>query len=248
MDGCELAGFRATVRRVLVVLVAVCASSVTSAALGAGTTPQRGECSLLLDTTAGTIRAELFPAAAPQAVAMLVRRVAGPAFDPAMAAETSTVASVGYYDGLTFDDARPHVKLMTAERQPAGPFRLPLEIDAAALGLDRAKIVDHPAAMEVVQQELIPAWTDAKTSGGVNPKLQKWIELWFRKLDPDFLIGVSRMQVNEALGWAYRKGYASRPAPPGAARWFSSRRAPIRSRPASASCSPTTRHATDASR
>ena len=162
---------------------------------------------LVLRTELGAIEIELVPEAAPTAVGWLVRLARGPLFHPDLAAPAG--APVGFYDGLTFDFTRPHVELITETRRPAHLFTTETRIDAAALGLDRSLIADSAEAMSVLQQELLPEVIRHKKRGEVTPGLRAWADRWYEDRNPDFLVGVSHREVNEALGYAYEPGLAS---------------------------------------
>lgn len=168
---------------------------------------------LLLETEAGAIVIRLAPAAAPESVARLVRLTRGPIFRDEVIADSESARGVGYFDGLAFDYTHPRVELRTAMRSPAELFEVAVEIDAVALGLDADRLADAAAAMRVLQEELFPA---ASRRGLASPLLARWLEQWQATMRPDFLVGASRQEVNEALGWRYRPGLASRPVLRGA--------------------------------
>jgi len=186
--------------------------NLTATAAAASGRPQPAP-RLLLETEAGTISIRLAPAAAPESVARIVRLARGPIFRAEMLAEPESAREVGYFDGLTFDYTHPGVELRAACRAPAELFETPVEIDAAALGLDADRLADSAAAMRVLQEELFPA---ASRRGLVSPLLAQWLDEWQATMRPEFLVGASRQQVNEALGWRYRSGLASRPVLRGA--------------------------------
>lgn len=144
-----------------------------------------------LDTGAGRIILVIDQAAAPRATAALLARIED-----------------GRFDGVAFDWVQPHVEIRTGA--PQDDQRLPSELDAVALGLDRIRIEHAGSAMEMIQRELEPAFMQA--GGQTSAQLQDWIGQWRRTFLADFLIGVSRQQINAALGYRYQQGYASRPA------------------------------------
>jgi cyclophilin family peptidyl-prolyl cis-trans isomerase len=195
------------------ILVAGCATA-QSGAVGSAADPPAPR--LLLSTDAGEITIRLAPAAAPAAVERLVRLAREPLYRDEVVADPAAAREVGYFDGLGFDYAKPHVELRTASRAPAGLFEVAVEIDARALGLDGERLADYAAAMQALQEELIPAASRSSQTGGPSPGLAAWIEQWEATMRADFLVGVSRREVNEALGWRYRSGLASLPVVRGA--------------------------------
>ena len=140
----------------------------------------------------GSVRLTIDSRAAPLAVAELKRALAS-----------------GGFDGVAIDWIRPHVEIRTGV-PIAAPAAMASELDAVALGLDRELINDTAAAMNLIRMELEPALLRA--GNDASPQLQAWVRQWRAQFDPGFLIGVSRQQINEALGYRYQRGYASRPA------------------------------------
>lgn len=170
---------------------------------------------LVISTQEGTIEIELFERAAPQAVRRLTALVKGPIFNQDLLKDDEKSSSVGYYDGLTFNHTRPHLEIATSERSPAGLFQIESEIDAESLGLDRILIENRADAMSIMQRELLAAHRKKKKKGNISPQLSLWLEKWKATYNPDFLIGVSRKEVNEALGYVYKTGLESKPATKG---------------------------------
>jgi len=162
------------------------------------------------------MRIRLDPEAAPDAVDRLVRLARGPLYREDLLADPAIGRDVGYFDGLAFEYTHPRIELRTGTRTPAELFEIPVEIDAEALGLDRDRLPDPAAAMQVLQEELLPAASASGRSGGPGPRLAEWIARWEETMRPDFLVGISRQEINEALGWRYRPGLASRPVVRGA--------------------------------
>lgn len=66
--------------------------------------------------------------------------------------------------------------------------------------------------MTVLQRELLVAYGTKKKSGQIPHNLKRLLDPWFTDYMPDYLIGVSRKEINEALGYPYQKGVESRPA------------------------------------
>ena len=118
----------------------------------------------------------------------------------------------GYYEGLAFTYTCSHVEIVTEARESASKeVELPVELDAASLGLDRKIIQDHAEAMKVLQWELIRAHTRMGKGEDRPELLKEWIEEWRATNSADFLIGESWQRVNEALGYTYQSGLQSLP-------------------------------------
>lgn len=169
---------------------------------------------LTFSTPLGTIEIELLERADPVAFRRLVRLARGPTFHPDL--QAADRPPVGFYEGLAFDFTRPHVEIATETRRPPELFSLETRIDAEALGLDRDLVEDAAEAMSVLQQELLPEFVSKKKRGRITPQLEEWLEEWYARQEPDFLVGVSRKRINEALGYAYHSGLESVPPERGA--------------------------------
>lgn len=174
---------------------------------GAGVTPY-----LIMETAAGRIEIRLDPQAAPAAIERFLSVVRGPVFNETLFGSNE----VGYYDGLTFAYTRPQIEIRTAERQPSGLIQIPVQIDAESLGLHEDKIADINQATDVMQFELLKDFSNSKESGKRTPQLDNLVAHWFNKFDAKNLIGVSRKEINEALGYLYTTGLPSRPVKRGA--------------------------------
>jgi cyclophilin family peptidyl-prolyl cis-trans isomerase len=148
---------------------------------------------------ANSIVIELFERAAPGAVRRLVDLAAGPVFNEALVGPDDS----GYFDALTFNYTKPHLEIRTSERPPTGLLKIKTEIDAGALGLDEDRIADVGAAMDVMQHELLKGGQKAKQGKSITPQLQAWIKQWYENYSAEFLVGVSRKEINEALGYEY---------------------------------------------
>ena len=146
---------------------------------------------VLVSTERGDFTLVIDPAAAPQAVAAIRQAFESDA-----------------YRGVTIGWVRPHTEIRTGV--PQGGVPLASELDARALGLHEVRIEDAGAAMNTIQFELEPAL--GRAGSGATAQLQTWIATWRQHFDPAFLIGVTRQQINEALGYRYQDGYATRPA------------------------------------
>jgi cyclophilin family peptidyl-prolyl cis-trans isomerase len=170
---------------------------------------------LVISTQYGSIEIELYERAAPRAIRRLIGLVRGPIFNPALMENDDKGSSIGYYDGLTFNLTKPHLEIVTSQRDPAGHFEIETEIDADSLGLDRKLIENSGDAMNVMQRELLVAHRKKKKKGGISTQLSLWLKKWKETYNPDFLIGVSRKEINESVGYVYKKGLESKPVTKG---------------------------------
>ena len=166
---------------------------------------------LIIATDEGSIEIELFERAAHKTIRRLIALVEGPIFNQDLIENKDDAQPIGFYDGLTFDYIKPHLEISTSERNPAGLFQLDTEIDADALGLNRKVIKNRADAMSVMQRELLAAYRKVKKRGKVSAQLGLWIKKFHEDYNPDFLIGVSRKQINQALGYVYKTGLESKP-------------------------------------
>ncbi|MEL7448858.1 MAG: peptidylprolyl isomerase [Pseudomonadota bacterium] len=157
---------------------------------------------LQIETSQGNVTIRLFPEAAPGAVASLVAML-----EPTADAAKGEASAA---DTITFDYTRPHMEVRTTA-YAAGDPTAPIEIDAEALGLHEQRIETVGEAMNVVQDELLPAFRRARRSDALSPQLISWVGAWYENYEADFLVGASRKQINEALGHAYETGLESRP-------------------------------------
>lgn len=172
---------------------------------------------LRLETAEGAILIELARDAAPSAVATIERLARGPIYDLELVPRAEAARDAGYFDGLAFEYTRPHLELRLAVRSPAAAFTVEAELDAAALGLDRQKVADAGEAMERLQMELLPARQRPTAERRSTPRLEEWAERFESGgYDPSFLVGTSRQELLEAIGYRFRSGLASRPAVRGA--------------------------------
>lgn len=168
---------------------------------------------LIMDTHSGTMEIQLHVDASPESVARFIQIVKGPIFNESIFGSVK----VGYYDGLSFGYTRPMLEIRTSVRQPAEIVEIPIQIDADALGLQDDKIANLDQAMDVMQLELLKAFNNSdKTQAVSNPLLHKWLTEWSASFKADFLMGVSRKEVKQALGHVYITGLNSRPMKRGA--------------------------------
>lgn len=174
-------------------LVAFAACAAQQPATLADAAPQAaasGEILVLLDTDSGPMTLVLDPAAAPVAVAALRR-----SFEQQD------------WDGVAIQWVRPHTEIRTG--LPRGAAPLASELSAEPLDLDAQRIEDAGAAMNAIQFELEPAF--GRAGAKATPELQAWIATWREHFDAAFLVGVTRRQINQALGYRYQPGYATQP-------------------------------------
>jgi len=197
----------------MTVVVLCCALAACSFLVAASGLPCESpeQPHLVLTTVEGSVEIELFPAAAPEAVARLVRLAVGPVFDSTLVNTDLRHGIVGYYDGLWFDLAYPHTSLATSVRPPADTFLIRTQIDAGALGLDARLILTAPEATNVWQFELFPHSAGLAADADLHPRLQEWLGRWNETFSAGFLVGVSQREINEALGYSYVSGLESQP-------------------------------------
>lgn len=146
------------------------------------------EFRVLVDTDQGPLTLVFDPASAPRAVAELRK---------SFAAQD--------WNGVPIPWVRPHTEIRTGLPRKAMPMAS--ELSAEALGLGAIRIEDAGAAMNAIQFELEPAFLRA--GAAASPQLQAWISTWRAHFDAAFLIGATRQQINEALGYRYAPGYAT---------------------------------------
>jgi cyclophilin family peptidyl-prolyl cis-trans isomerase len=133
----------------------------------------------------------------------------GPIFDPGLIEDQPGAGAAGYYDGLVFDLAFPRSSLATSVRPPADSILFATEIDADALGLDRQFIETTAEANRVWQFVLFPHLAGLSSDDELHPELREFRTRWGEERNADFLVGVSRKEINEALGYGYREGLDS---------------------------------------
>ena len=196
---------------------AICSCRPVTAVESSAVPSQPGGPCLHLDTAEGEIAIRLDRSAAPAAVAAIERLAAGPLYAADLLPRPEAASAVGYFDDLDFDYARPRLELRLANREPAAAFTVEAELDAAAFGLDAARVADAGEAMNLLQFELLPALKRAGAERVATPALAAWAERFETGgYDASFLIGVSRQEVLEAIGYRFHDGLASRPAVRGA--------------------------------
>lgn len=205
---------------VLSAILVLSLSPASAAAAAAGDVKplcSAGSPHLEFHTSEGDLSLELWPRAAPRAVARLARLAEGPIYNPALFDEGESARSVGYFDGLAIDFTHPNIEIAVEVRAPKRLFEFPAEIDAEALGLHEKRIASAGEAMDLLQRELLVQFRErGKDPDRVTPKLRQWLTRFYENSDPSFLVGVSWKEINEALGYRYERGLESRPASAGA--------------------------------
>lgn len=171
--------------------------------------PQRSV--IVLDTYDGAIEIEVFPEVAPVAVKQLLRLVEGPIFREEFTAAGPEREPAGYFDGLFFDHARPGHMVATSIRPPNSSMLIRMQMDATALGLDDHRVESTVAAMEIWQNEIIPYEVSIHGRKALPGLLGEWMAEWKETMRPDFLLGASQKDINEALGYVYESGLPSLP-------------------------------------
>jgi cyclophilin family peptidyl-prolyl cis-trans isomerase len=168
---------------------------------GAADPPVRPVLSLVTDQ--GPIHIELFEDAAPEAVSRLV-------------AAARSAPSPGLYAGVTFGFVQPRVEIVAGIPPVLEGFLPENRFDGRSLGLDEWCVADRAEAMELVQRELLPELARRKEGGQTSRLLERWRDQWYETYQADFLIGVSRLEINQALGYDTDGAVASRPPVEGA--------------------------------
>ncbi len=172
----------------LVVLVLVLALVEVQSLAAREVAPGRnGQATRLrIVTPEGPIVAVLYPEAAPRAIEALGR--------------------VG--SGVGFEWASPHGEVRTGHLAELDGVRA--ELNGESLGLHEDRIADAGEAMEVMQQEVLGRHgRDKRTQP--SARFRTWIEQWKATRRPDFLVGISRLELYEALGYRYDADVVTRP-------------------------------------
>ncbi len=166
---------------------------------------------IVLNTYDGAIEIEVFPEVAPAAVKQLFRLVEGPIFRDEFTAAGPEREPAGYFDGTFFDHALAGHEIATSIRPPGSGILIPMQIDATALGLDDRRLESASTAMEIWQNEILPY--EGSIHGRKPPPglLGEWMAQWRETMRPDFLVGASQKDINEALGYVYQQGLPSLP-------------------------------------
>ena len=167
---------------------------------GAPAVDSTGPC-ISLGTRLGTIRMGLDPAAGPHAFVSLL--------------ESAGAAGNGWV-GQSIDFARPRLELRIPPPLGSESRTIPTEIDAVELGLDRDTLADAGAAMNWIQAELYPALRRPTDQRRPTPIAEGWAKQFDATHDPSFLLGTSRRELLEAIGFRFRPGLASKPPVAGA--------------------------------
>ena len=202
--------------RILLALFVAAHSSVGGASTTALAEPA-GDVCLRLDTGAGAITLRLARAAAPAAISAIARLATNPIYDAGVVPRPAAASATGYFDGLAFDYTRPHLEIRLAAREPVAAFTVASELDAAALGLETTLVADAGEAMNAMQFDLLPALKRPNSTRQSTPTLVEWASRFEANgFDASFLVGKSRRELFEAIGYRFTSGLASLPATRGA--------------------------------
>jgi len=171
---------------------------------------------IVLNTYDGAIEIEVFSEVAPDAVRQLLRLVEGPIFREDLTAAGPERAPAGYFDSLLFEHAIPGIELATSIRPPGAAMLIRMQIDATALGLEDRRVESSGAAMDVWQHEILPYEASIHGRKERPGLLGEWLAEWKETMRPDFLLGASQKEINEAMGYVYQSGLHSLPVRRGA--------------------------------
>lgn len=192
----------------IALLLAACASVG-----GASTAAPAGDVCLRLETGAGAITLQLARAAAPEAISAIARLATNPIYDAGVIPRPEAATTTSYFDGLAFDYTRPHLEIRLAAREPAAAFTVSSELDAGALGLETSRIADVGEAMNALQFDLLPAIQRPNSTRQSTPTLVEWASRFETNgYDSSFLVGKSRRELLEAIGYRFTNGLSSLPA------------------------------------
>ena len=145
---------------------------------------------LRIESPGGPIVAALHPEASPRAIAALRR------------------AAANLEGAFSFTWVSPNGEVRTQSvPELAG---VEAELNAVSLGLHEEVIADAGVAMEVMQHVLLPRHGRDKRTAP-SPLFRSWIDRWRDERSAEFLIGVSKMELYEALGYSFSSGVVSRP-------------------------------------
>jgi hypothetical protein len=147
--------------------------------------------------------------AAPESVATIETIARGPIYDLSRLPNPEPARTTGYFEGLSFDYARPHLELRLPVRFPKDAFTVATELDARSLGLEGEFLTDRGKAMEVMQFELLPAMTRPNSERMRTPTLVEWARRFEQDHDPSFLVGKTRRELLEAVGYRFQSGLNS---------------------------------------
>ena len=186
-----------------IVFVLMWAGAVTALPNSAADAPSEDPIGLRVVLDEGEIVIALDRAAAPDTIRTILDLV-GSSAQP----EGETA---GYYDGLTVDHTWPHIEIGTGVRK-GRTVVIPQEIDAGSLGLDTEKITKSSIAMNLWQFEFAEANERWKAEGSRPKQFEEWFQIFSETNSVDFLMEVSRQEINEVLGYRYVSGRQSLPA------------------------------------
>ncbi|MEM6638284.1 MAG: peptidylprolyl isomerase [Pseudomonadota bacterium] len=163
--------------------------------------------SVEIETALGSVTFDLLDKAAPNSTNTVRNLICfGQPDRPA----NGKVVDSGFYTGQTFDYTRPNFEVRVSAAADSD-LTIDKELDAVALGLDEQTIDSAGAAMDTFQFELQKAFARDKRPGANTDQLVEWVDTFRRTGNAEFLIGKSRTEINQALGFEYQKGLASEP-------------------------------------
>ena len=172
---------------------------------------------LRLKTKKGVIKIRLYKRVAPKTVEKLTTLI------------NSKKNGKGLYDQLDIIYTLPHIEIRTAIPKELKALKIPKELNANALGLDKKIIKTSGEAMDIWQGKLLKHFRKHKKDGKVSPQLKKWLSRWNKQMNADFLMGVSIKEINEAMSYHYTDSVVSIPVSKGTVLLKSS--SPMKSSP-----------------
>lgn len=96
-------------------------------------------------------------------------------------------------------------------RPPVESLLVRNEIDGKSLGLHEHTIADQVEARRVFDFQVIKAQDRNKRNPTYSDQIGEWLDRYRENPNPSFMIGVSYLELNRALGYEYRDGLPSAP-------------------------------------
>lgn len=169
---------------------------------GLGATDTAGQL-LTLAFAKGKVVIELDPKAAPNSVERLQRAL------------SQRRADATSQPNILVEQFWPQIEVSTGLLLPDSE-PVPQEISATALGLDQTLIETAGEAIDVLQFELAKADKAWKRDGNRPAQYQAWLDEFLTTSVPTKMLGTSRKEINELLGYRYIDDVASRSPTAGA--------------------------------
>jgi len=119
------------------------------------------------------------------------------------------------YDQLKIVYTNPHIEIRTAIPKGLEKIKFSKELNADSLGLDKKIVKTSAEAMDIWQFKLLKFFTKHKKDGKLSPQLKKWLSIWDKQMNANFLIGVSAKEINEAMNYHYSNDVVSIPVSKG---------------------------------